>query len=360
MENNNYCVILAGGKGRRLWPCSRENHPKQFLDFFSMGHTLLQGTYERMARIVPVEHIYVSTNAVYEHLVREQLPGLPTDNILPEPIYRGTAPSTVWATYRIVTENPGARVCVVPSDQTVFNEQAFIDNISTGLDIVGANDILLAMGVRPTRPEPGYGYIQAGVQTLREGVYAVKSFTEKPDREFAKMFMRSGEFLWNTGMFLANARHLRESLRRLFPMVVRSDDGVQAVDPESDLAYVKETFRQFPNMSLDFGILEKSSGVHVMRCDFGWADLGTWHSIYEGMSKGEGDNVSIGARIVVDDSHNNIIKLPDDHLAVINGLDGYIVAEKDNVLLICRKEDSSALIKKYINEVRIRYGEEFV
>lgn len=360
MENNNYCVILAGGKGRRLWPCSRENSPKQFLDFFSTGRTLIQSTFDRMTRIMPVEHIYVSTNEAYEHIVREQLPLLPVDNILPEPIFRGTAPSTVWATYRIVTENPSARVCVVPSDQTVFNEQAFLDNITQGLDIVGKHDILLTMGVSPTRPEPGYGYIQAGVQTVDEGVFAVKSFTEKPNREFARMFLRSGEFLWNTGMFLANARHLRESLRKLLPAVVRTDDGMQTIDPERDLAYVRETFRQFPNMSLDFGILEKSTGVHVMRCNFGWADLGTWHSIYEGLSKGAGDNVAIGARIMTDDSHNNIIKLPDDHVAVVNGLDGYIVAEQDNVLLICRKEDSSALIRKYINEVQIKYGDEFV
>lgn len=357
---NNYCVILAGGKGRRLWPCSRESYPKQFLDFFSTGKTLLQGTFERITRIIPAEHIYVCTNDVYEHIVREQLPQLPPDNILHEPIFRNTAPCVAWSTFRIVSENPEARIVVVPSDQTVFKEEMFFDNVLTGLDIAGSNNLLLAMGVQPTRPEPGYGYIQAGEQTVREGVFRVKSFTEKPEREFAKMFMRSGEFFWNTGIFIANARHLRESLRKIFPSILRKDDGVKKIDPAEDLAYVKRTFCQFPNLSIDFGILEKSENVHVMKCDFGWADLGTWHSIYEGLSKGEGDNVSIGGKIILEDSNNNIIKLPDDHLGIINGLDGYIVAEKGNVLLICKKGDSSALIRKYINEVQIKYGDDFI
>lgn len=357
---DNYCVILAGGKGRRLWPCSRESRPKQFLDFFSTGKTLLQSTYDRVAAIVPGQNIYVCTNVNYETMVREQLPDLPTDNILAEPIFRNTAPSVTWATYRIISDNPHARIVVVPSDQTVVNEQAFADNVTEGLDIVGSHDLLLAFGVRPTRPEPGYGYIQMGSGTHNPGVFRVKSFTEKPDRQFAKMFVQSGEFLWNTGMFLANVGYLRESLRRLFPAVVRQESDGHKMDPAEDLAYVKETFCLFPNLSLDFGILEKSDNVYVMRCDFGWADLGTWHAVYEGMSKGEGDNVILGPRVIMEGSHNNIVKLPDDHLAVINGLDGYIVAEKGNVLLICKKGDSSALIRKYVNEVQIRYGDEFV
>ena len=361
-NNNNFCLILAGGKGRRLWPCSRENCPKQFLDFFSTGRTLLQQTYDRMSAFIPRENIYVSTNQIYAGMVAEQLPELPGLNILSEPIFRNTAPSLAWATHRILHVNPGARVVVVPSDQAVFKEDGFRRNVEGGLDFVGANDCILTMGIKPTRPEPGYGYIQVGGKADCDGVYKVKSFTEKPDRDFARMFMESGEFYWNTGLFLANVLYLREALKKIFPPVLRNfekDEG-GAYSVEAELEFIKENFPAYPNLSIDYGILDKNENVYVMKCDFGWADLGMWHSIYESMSKGDGDNVVIGSKVIAEDSRNNIIKLPDDHLGIINGLDGYIVAEKGNVLLICRKEDSSALIRKYVNEVQVKYGEEFI
>lgn len=363
MEYNekNFCVILAGGKGRRLWPCSREKYPKQFLDFFSTGKTLLQHTYERMANIVPPANIFISTNDDYEDLVEEQLPDIKKENILSEPIFRNTAPSVAWATYRIVNTCSDARIVVVPSDQAVFNEEVFKDNVLSGLEFVGNNDSLLTMGIRPTRPEPGYGYIQVGDAAGTDNVYKVKTFTEKPDREFARMFMDSGEFCWNTGLFLANACYLRERLKNIFPSVFRKiDNGEGLLPPEEERAFIEENFPLFPNLSIDYGILEKNDNVYVMKCSFGWADLGTWHSIYESMSKGEEDNVVIGSQVIMEESARNIVKLPKDHLGVIHGLDGYIVAEKDNVLLICKKGDSSALIRKYINEVHIRYGDDFV
>ena len=361
-NNNNFCLILAGGKGRRLWPCSRENKPKQFLDFFSTGRTLLQQTYDRMSVFIPKENIYVSTNQIYEEMTAEQLPELPRINILSEPIFRNTAPSLAWATHRILHVNPEARLVVVPSDQAVFKEDEFRKNVEAGLDFVAVRPCMLTMGVKPTRPEPGYGYIQRGDVTECEGVYKVKSFTEKPDREFARMFMKSGEFYWNTGLFLANIQHLREVLKGIFPPVLRKLEKTEgdSYSVEEELKFVKENFPAYPNLSIDYGILEKNNDVYVMKCDFGWADLGMWHSMYESMSKGEGDNVVIGSRVIADDSRNNIIKLPDDHLGIINGLDGYIVAEKGNVLLICRKEDSSALIRKYVNEVQVKYGDEFI
>ena len=360
---NNFCLILAGGKGRRLWPCSRENCPKQFLDFFSTGRTLLQQTYDRMSGFIPKENIYVSTNQIYAGMVAEQLPELPKVNILSEPIFRNTAPSLAWATYRILHVNPEARVVVVPSDQAVFKEDEFKRNVLDGLEFVSGNDCMLTMGIKPTRPEPGYGYIQLGVKSeCCEGIYKVKSFTEKPDREFARMFMDSGEFYWNTGLFLANVRYLSNTLKKVFPPVLRNfnknDAGEYSI--EAELAFVKENFPAYPNLSIEYCVLEKNDNVYVMKCDFGWADLGMWHSIYESMSKGEGDNVVISSRVITEDSRNNIIKLPDDHLGIINGLDGYIVAEKGNVLLICRKEDSSALIRKYVNEVQVKYGDEFI
>lgn len=358
----NYCLILAGGKGRRLWPCSREEKPKQFLDFFATGSTLLQQTFSRMAAFIPKENILVSTNHAYTHYVEEQLPDLPSENILSEPIYRNTAPSVGWAVYRIFHTCPEARVVVVPSDQAVFKEDTFRQNVLAGLDFVSRHDTLLTMGVRPTRPEPGYGYIQMGEPTDSEGVMKVKSFTEKPDRDFARMFMESGEFYWNTGLYIANARHFKERLGGVFPYVLRNLEEREGYtySRQEELDYIEENFSRYPNLSIDYGILDRNDNVCVMRCDFGWADLGMWHSMYESLSKGEGDNVVIGSMVITDGSRNNIIKLPDDHLGIINGLDGYIIAEKGNVLLICKKEDSSSLVRKYINEVREKYGEKFV
>lgn len=361
VNKNNYCLILAGGKGRRLWPCSREDRPKQFLDFFSTGRTLLQQTYDRMAEFIPSENIYISTNYIYGDLVKEQLPELPEINILSEPIFRNTAPSVAWATYRILHRDRDARLVVVPSDQAVFKEDVFRTDVLNGLDFVGANDCLLTMGVKPTRPEPGYGYIQVGEPSERDDVFKVKSFTEKPDRDFARMFMESGEFYWNTGLFLSNVAYLCECLKKIFPPVLRKLEASGAeYSMERELEFIKDNFPSYPNLSIDYGILEKNENVYVMICDFGWADLGMWHSIYESFSKGEGDNVVVSSRVIVEDSHNNIIKLPDDHMGIINGLDGYIVAEKGNVLLICKKEDSSALIRKYVNEVQVKYGDEFI
>ena len=356
-KGNNFCVILAGGKGRRLWPCSRETHPKQFMDFFGTGRTQLQQTFDRFSKLIPPERIYISTNQVYEHFVKAQLPELPTENILAEPIYRNTAPSVSWACYRIYHQDKDANIIVTPSDHAVFNEEAFQKNVLNCLDFVAKNDCLLTMGVKPTRPEPGYGYIQLGEETEVSGLYKVKSFTEKPERNFARMFMESGEFYWNTGIFLTKVSYLLYCFRQILPPVLNLEDVFTV---EEEQAFIKANFSRYPNLSIDYGILEKSDNVYVSRCDFGWADLGTWHSIYEAMSKGTGDNVVLDSEVLFEDSHDNIVKLSQGRVAVINGLEGYIVAEKDNVLFICKKEDSSALVRKYCSEARIRYGDDFV
>ena len=358
--SKDFCVILAGGKGRRLWPCSREEYPKQFIDFFGTGRTQLQQTYDRFARILPRENIYINTNQDYAHLVREQLPELAPDHLMAEPIHRNTAPSVAWACHRVLRECSDANLIVSPSDMDVHNEEAFQENIREGLDFVSNNDGLLTMGVKPTRPEPGYGYVQIG-EPMGDHLYRVKSFTEKPDRDFARMFIDSGEFYWNTGLFLSNARYLQKTFMELLPWVFRRLDSINpnsTVEEEDE--FVRQNFPIYPNLSIDHSILERSEQVFVMKCDFGWADLGTWHSIYEAMQKSEGDNVVIDSDVLIEDCRNNVIKLPEGRLAVINGLDGYIVAEKDNVLLICKKEDSSALVRKYVNEVGLKKGAGFI
>jgi len=360
-ENNDFCVILAGGRGRRLWPASRNEHPKQFMDFFGTGKTMLQTTFNRFANILPKENIYICTCKEYLELVKEQLPEVPEINIMLEPIHRNTAPSVAWAAMRILQRNSDANIIISPSDQLVLDEGAFNHSMSVGVSYVSENDVLLAMGVKPTRPEPGYGYIQIGDQSCKPEVFKVKSFTEKPERDFAKMFMESGEFYWNTGIFISNARFLLEAFEKIFPEVLRSlryNHPGYTLDEE--LEYVEQNYPRYPNLSLDYAILEQSDNVYVMKCNFGWADMGTWHAIYEAISKVEDDNVILDSHVEMEDCRNNIIMLPKDRLGVFSGLDGYIVVEQDNVLMICKKGDSSALVRKYASEVQIKYGNEFV
>ena len=321
----------------------------------------MQATFDRFVKLMPSENIYVCTNREFYGMVREQLPEVPERNILVEPVNRNTAPSVAWANMRILRSNPHANIIITPSDQCIVNEENFQRCIEMGFGYVSENDVMVAMGVKPTRPEPGYGYIQLGEASCKPDVYQVKSFTEKPERDFATMFMESGEFYWNTGIFLANARCLIEKFEEMFPVVLRNLK-VEYPDYtyEQEMEYVEKNYPSYPNLSLDYAVLERSSGVYVMKCNFGWADLGTWHAIYEFMQKTDNDNVIIDSEVWLDDCRNNIIKLPKGRLGVINGLDGYIVAEEDNVLLICKKGDSSALVRKYVNEVQMKYGDKFV
>ena len=361
--NSNYCVILAGGKGRRLWPSSRLERPKQFMDFFGTGRSLLQQTFDRISRIMPADHIYVCTSKEHLGRVRQQLPEVAADHVLAEPVNRNTAPAVAWAGRRIHRESNDARILITPADQLVLDEDRYRSNVLDALDFVGQNNIMLTMGIKPTRPEPGYGYIQMGEPTLSEGISKVQSFTEKPEREFATVFMESGEFLWNTGMYLCNVNYMRRwflSVIKDMPFRLANLEGHYTLEEEE--RYVQEHFPAYPNLSFDKAALELSEdGVYVKRCDFGWADIGTWHALYESMHKTEGDNVVLGTTdVIMEDCANNIVCLPKGHVGVVNGLDGYIVVEQDDVLLICKKSDSSALIRKYATEVGIKYGEKFV
>lgn len=321
----------------------------------------MQAAFDRMRSMLPIENIYVCSGHRYGKLVAEQLPELPADHILSEPVNRNTAPSVAWAGVRIHRQCEDARIIIVPSDQYIVGEDAFRKDVLSGLDFVAENDIILTMGIRPTRPEPGYGYIQIGEPTLVSGISKVQSFTEKPEREFANMFMDSGEFLWNTGMFMANVSYLRQffiSTIKDLPCRLAPVKEMHSLDEE--LEYVNVHYPAYPNLSMDKATLEMSDNAYVMRCNFGWADLGTWHSIYEFEQKQPNDNVVIDSEVILEESTGNIIKLPKGHIGIINGLDGYIVAEEGDVLLICKKSDSSSLIRKYVNEIGIRYGGQYV
>ena len=363
MSLKNYCIILAGGKGRRLWPSSRDNHPKQFIDFFGLGRTQLQATFDRFAKIMPKENIFITTNAEYASLVKEQLPQICEENIVVEPVSRNTAPSVAWGMLKIASKDNDARVIVSPSDLFVLNEQAFADNVNEALELVGQHNVYITMGVKPTRPEPGYGYIQLGDPTPTKGVYHVRSFTEKPERDFAKVFVDSGEFYWNTGIFLSNINTFIKSCEKLFVEItslIKDKLRPEEVTIPNLLAFLEKYYSSFPNLSIDYGVLERLDNVCVMKCYFGWADLGTWHSIYECLRRDDTDNVVIDSTVIMENSKNNVVKLPKDKLAVINGLEGFIVAEHDNVLLICKKGDTSGLMRKYVNEVQMKFGDKYI
>lgn len=360
-SNNYYCIILAGGRGKRLWPSSRMERPKQFLDFFGTGRTQLQDTFYRMASMMPRENIYVCTCKEYEHWVHEQLPELSEECLMIEPINRNTAGSVAMGMLHIQRRDENASVVIVPSDQYITGEEAFKRNILDGLELVGRKDMVLVMGVKPTRPEPGYGYIQMGKNGEFNHVYAIQSFVEKPEREFAQLFMESGEFLWNTGLMLSNVGHLRQCLRELFLEMFAPglcENQIYTIDQV--IGYIERNYASLPNIAIDQGLLQQGNKVYVMQVDFGWADLGTWHSVYEFMSHGEGDNVVIDSEVMMENCKGNIIKLPKGHIGIINGLEGYIIAEEGDVLLICKKSDSSSLIRKYVSEAAIRYGEKYI
>ena len=293
-----------------------------------------------------------------------QLPELPEENFLCEPVNRNTAPSVTWGCYRILSLCEDANVVISPSDQAVIGEEAFDRCMRAALSFVSSHDGIIAMGVRPSRPEPGYGYIQMGDESLDCNLHDVKSFTEKPEREFAQMFMDSGEFLWNTGIFVSSVRHLLRHARTTMPAVFRQveADGVGTAEEgtAAEASLVWKYFSLFPNLSIDYNVLENADDAYVMLCDFGWADLGTWHSIYEAESHGAGDNVVLDSNVFLEDCKDNIIKLPKGRLGAFSNLEGYIVVENENVLMICKKGDSSAQIRKFVNEVQMRLGEDFI
>lgn len=352
----NYCVILAGGIGSRLWPVSRAGKPKQFLDLFGTGRTLLQQTYDRFARIVPPDHIYISTNRQYADLVTEQLPQVGRDRILAEPIRRNTLPSVAWATSLIAHSCPKANIVVTPADQLILQEDKFREDILRGLYFVGKTDGLLTMGIKPTRPDTGYGYIQLDEEIIDETFSKVKSFTEKPELDFARMFVESGEFYWNTGLFLWNAAVMLKAIQKQEPDYAGEFAGLAGREHKDIADYVPEFFSALPNLSLDYGILERSENVYVQICHFGWADLGNWWSLHNDAASDADRNVLLDTPALLSNCKGNVIRLPKGRVAVFNGLEDFVVAEEGNVLLICPKTDVAAF-RRMMTEAQMKLGE---
>ena len=359
LDKNNFCVIMGGGIGSRFWPFSRKTLPKQFLDFFGTGRSLLQHTFDRFRKVIPVENILVVTNEQYADLIKKQLPELDDSQILLEPTRRNTAPCIAWASYHIRALNPQANIVVAPSDHLILKEGEFLDAIEKGLAFVAESDKLLTLGIKPNRPETGYGYIQID-EPAGENFYKVKTFTEKPELELAKVFVESGEFYWNSGLFMWNVNTIIKAGEELLPeLASKLAPGKDVYGTPQEQTFINENFPACPNVSIDFGVMEKASNVYVSLGDFGWSDLGTWSSLYDLSEKDEQRNVTLKGHSLLYNCKENIVVLPDNKLAVIEGLEGYLVAEADNVLLICKKDEEHA-IRKYINDAQIKMGEDYI
>lgn len=342
---NYYCVIMAGGIGRRFWPYSRKALPKQFLDFFGTGRTLLQQTYDRYKQIIPPENIYITTHRDYKELVKNLLPEVDESRLIVEKERRNTAPAIAYASHVIQKVNPDATIVVAPSDHLILKMDEFKQAILKGMEFASHSGKLLTLGIKPSYPETGYGYIQID-EKEKDNFYKVKTFIEKPAREFAEVFVQSNEFYWNSGIFIW---HVNTILQAFHEMMAEVCPRVECDTPD---------FSACPNSSIDYSIMEKANNVYVQLCDFGWADIGTWGSLYDASPKDENRNVIVNSNTLLYNCKENIILMPEDKLAVIQDLEGYLVVERGNVLLICKKDDQNA-IRKFVNDVEMKFGEKY-
>ena len=364
MNKKHYCVIMAGGAGERFWPVSKGNHPKQFIDILESGVTLIQQTYKRLSHIFLPENILVVINEQYLPLVNEQLPQISQENILCEPARRNTAPCIAYACHKIAAKCPDAVILVAPSDHVILNETEFIDTLTVAMNAASQQEWLFTLGIQPSRPETGYGYIK-----FREGIfyqqddtriYKVSTFTEKPNVEIAQQFLESGDYLWNSGIFIWSAvaiiHALEEHLQDINDLF--KPKTIPYHTPQEHET-IQQAYFKCRSVSIDYGVMEKADNVYVLKSDFGWSDLGTWGSLFAFLQKNEKNNIVSGHNVLMYDSENNLIKTPNEKLVVLQGLDGYVVVENDNILLICKKDEEKRL-REIINDIRLNKGEHYL
>lgn len=363
MNQDLYCVIMAGGAGTRFWPVSRNSFPKQFIDILGIGKSLLQLTFERFTKIVPPQNVLIVTSAEYKDLTLKQLPLISASQILLEPARRNTAPCIAYANFRIQQMNPNAKIVVAPSDHLILNDQMFINTIKNGFDFVGNNDNLLTLGIQPTRPDTGYGYIQFdetinfnNIADLRK----VKAFTEKPNLEFAKFFVQSGEFYWNSGIFLWSLKSIQEAFRKHLPEVYNLfNSKSELFNTDDEIDAIQQIYPVCPNISIDYGVMEKADNVAVLGSHFGWSDLGTWTSLYENQPKNDDQNVIDTDNMLLYNTKRSIIHAPKDKLVVVQGLDNFIVVDTPDALLICNKDEEQT-VKVIVNDIKTKTGNKYI
>lgn len=350
---------MCGGIGSRFWPYSRTRLPKQFIDFLGTGRSLLQMSYDRILPVVPKENIYVVTNEAYAPLVKEQLPELADHQVLLEPARRNTAPCIAWAAWHINAIDPESSIIVTPSDHLITREREFVESIERGFEFVEQNDALMTLGIQPNRPETGYGYIQVGTP-VAEGLNKVKTFTEKPNRELAEVFLKTGEFVWNSGIFLWSSRAIIEGMRaHALEVAMKFDEGNGVYGTPAELPFIASNFPACASISIDYAVMEKASNVYVQTVNFGWTDLGTWSSLYDNSPKNRDGNVTQNCAVLAYNAQGNIFAVRGEKLVVVDGLNDYIISDAGDVLLICPKEREQS-IRNMVNDAKLNFGEKYL
>ncbi len=336
--SNTYVAIMAGGIGSRFWPESRVSKPKQFLDILDIGKTLLQMTYERAVHLTDPSRIFVVTAEEYISLVQEQLPEISLNQILGEPTRRNTAPCIAYVCDKIHTQDPKAVVVVVPSDHLVLETEKYVVLLKKAITFAAESNALITLGIKPTRPATGYGYIQYDEEDHQDNFYKVKTFTEKPDEEIAKTFIKSGDFLWNSGMFVWKAKAILDAMHTHLPNVIDCFNGSKNVyNTPAEKEFIAKAYSLCTNISIDYGVIEKAENVYTMPSSFGWSDVGTWGSLYEVFKKDYLGNAVKGDNVRIYDASNNMIVVPKEKLVVVQGVEDLCIIDTDNVLLICQK-----------------------
>ncbi len=352
---------MAGGVGSRFWPMSRTSYPKQFIDIFGTGKTLIQDTYDRFKSILPEENIFIVTNAIYLDIIKEQLPTISANQVLAEPVMRNTAPCIAYATYKINKINPDANIVVSPADHLIINTENFTNCIHKALEVASNHDCLFTLGVMPSRPDTGYGYIQYSDCELEEGFQKVKTFTEKPDEELAKTFIQSGDFLWNSGIFIWSSKAIINALNSFVPGLSETfKEGNAAYNTEKEKDFIASAYERSQNISIDFAVMEKADNVYVLPVQFGWSDLGTWGSIHDLGEKDENQNFyKENSKVVLYDTTNCLIEVNKDKLVVISGLTDYIIVESKDALLIYPKKEEQNL-RQVLADVKTKHGQKYI
>ena len=357
-RENNYCVIMAGGIGSRFWPMSRTAYPKQFIDILGTGQTLIQQTFDRLLKLAPKENIYIVTNDLYKQLVLDQLE-VTEDQVLCEPNRRNTAPCIAYANYKIANKNPNANIIVAPADHLILKEDKFVSVMETALSFTNENDALVTLGIQPSRPDTGYGYIQFDDSDDSE-IKKVKTFTEKPNLELAVQFIESGDFSWNSGMFIWSLKSINKAFAELLPdMDALFKEQEDKFGTSNEVEAVESIYAECKSVSIDYGIMEKADNVHVISADIGWSDLGTWGSIYTHLDHDKNNNAVVGKNVMLYDSEDCIVSVPKEKLVVLQGLKDYIVVESNDTLLVCKKEDEQK-IKQFVTDIKLEKGEKFI
>ena len=360
MNKHHYVAIMAGGIGSRFWPMSRTGLPKQFLDILGTGKTLIQQTFDRYNKLVKKENIFIVTAQEYVSIVKKQLPDLPEENILAEPSRKNTAPCITYIAFKLLQKDPEALMIAAPADHLVLEPEEFIKTAKKAFDFVGHINALITIGIKPSYPNTGYGYIQHDTTEAAPDIYKVKTFTEKPNIELARTFIASGDFLWNAGIFTWKVKNIVAAIEKYMPEIFElfATEKDKFNTPE-ETAAIETIYPQCTNMSIDFGVMEKADNVFVIPASFGWSDLGTWNSAWENIEKDYFGNAVVGKKVMAIDARNCVVHVPDNKLVLLQGLDEFIVVDTQDVLLICKK-DKEQEIKDYVAEVKRNMGDKYL